>query len=230
MFVIPCKYIPGLPFVLELVKGIRKFHIEEKIVIVDSDSEDKSYFDEILKYNVIIEDIANKNWMVGAYWYTYKKYPNEDFYFFMHDSMKVKGSLNFIKERDLTLMMYFYRFGSFNEWGELITNNSKYIYNYNGCGCYGPIFFCKNKIMKIMLEKGADLFLPKNKKEVGHCEGCYGFFLEDQGYNLIECSLFGNVLWEESINGRTGPPPHNTSWQYPIEKFYGWSKDPRRLI
>jgi len=70
MFVIPCKYNPKFPFVIDLVKSIRKFHPTEKIVIVDSDSDDKSYFSALEKYNVIIEDIGNKNWMVGAYWYS----------------------------------------------------------------------------------------------------------------------------------------------------------------
>ena len=71
-----------------------------------------------------------------------------------------------------------------------------------------------------MLEMGADKVLPNNKAETGYCEGCYGFFLEDQGYDLLNCSLYGDVIQNESLGGRSGPPPHNTSWQFPIEKFY----------
>ena len=230
MFVIPCKFNPTHPFIINLVEDIRNFHPFEKIVVVDSDSEDKSYFDKLRKYDVIIEDVKNKNWMVGAYWYAFKKYPNEEYYFFMHDSMRVKDNLDYLKEKDLTTMMYFNRdIGNFNTWGNHITENSEYVYNNNGNGCYGPMFFCKNKVMHKMFEKGADKFLPKNKTETGYCEGCYGFFLEDQGYNLIECSLFGDVLINESPSGKSGLPPHKTDWEFPIEKFYASHLDNNRL-
>lgn len=222
MFVIPCKYNKNTPFILNLVEGIRRYHPDDKIVVVDSSSEDKSYFEDIKKYNVIIEDIDNKNWMVGAYWHAYKKFPNEDFYFFMHDSMLVKGNMDYLKKNDLTLLCTFSRNlnQTFDYWGNKINIETKYKYKTGGLGCYGIIFFCKNKVMKIMLEMGADKVLPNNKAETGYCEGCYGFFLEDQGYDLLNCSLYGDVIQNESLGGRSGPPPHNTSWQFPIEKFY----------
>jgi hypothetical protein len=230
MFVIPCKYNPQFSFVIDLVKSIREFHPTEKIVVVDSDSDDKSYFCEIEKYDVIIEDVKNHNWMVGAYWYSYKKYPDEDFYFFLHDSMIVKDNMDYLKDKDLTILCYFDRkIGNFNTWGELISLNSKYKYIFSGLGCYGPIFFCKNKVMKRMLEMGADKFLPHNKEETGYCEGCYGFFLEDQGYNLKECSLYGDILYNESQHGPSGTFPHKTTWQFPIEKFYASQVDSKRL-
>ena len=70
---------------------------------------------------------------------------------------------------------------------------------------------------------------PKNKTETGYCEGCYGFFLEDQGYNLIECSLFGDVLINESPSGKSVLPPHKTDWEFPIEKFYASHVDNNRI-
>lgn len=230
MFVIPCKYNPNFPFIIQLVKDIRNFHPDEKIVVVDSDSEDKTYFEEIKKYNVIVEDISNRNWMIGAYWHAYKKYQNEDFYYFMHDSMRVKANLDYLKENDLVMLMNFNRqIGNFNTWGNRITSESEYEYNFKGKGCFGPIYFCKNIIMKRMLEKGADKFLPNNKAETGYCEGCYGFFFEDQGYNTDQCVLFGDVFHIHSPSGKSGPPPHNTSWQYPVEKFYASYIDEKRL-
>ena len=230
MFVIPCKYNSNFPFVIELVESIRKFHPNEKIVVIDSDSNDKTYFSILSEYDVIIEDAKNSNWMIGAYWYAYKKYPSEEFYYFLHDSMIVKGNVDYLKEKDVTILCYFDRtIGNFNTWGEKITTNSKYDYVFFGLGCYGPIFFCKNKVMKKMLDMGADKFLPSNKVETGYCEGCYGFFLEEQGYDLKECSLYGDVLYNESPSGPSGTFPHNTSWQFPIEKFYASHVDLRRV-
>lgn len=230
MFVISCKYNPQFPFIINLIKDIRQHHPNDKIVVVDSNSNDKSYFEVLKEYGVIIEDVNNENWMVGAYWHGYKKYPNEEFYFFMHDSMKVKSNLDFLKEKKLTILMFFDRsIGNFNTWGNKINNETNYNYNFNGLGCFGPIFFCKNEVMKRMLEMGADKILPTNKGETGYCEGCYGFFMEEQGFNLIECSLFGEVFEIHSVNGKSGLYPHNTSWQYPVEKFYASHVDNKRL-
>ena len=144
MFVIPCKYNNNYPFIIGLVKDIRFYHPKDKIVIVDSDSNDKSYFDEVKKYDVIIEDSQNINWMIGAYWYVYKKYPNEEFYFFMHDSMKVKDNLDYLKEKDLTTIMYFNRnIGNFNSdpmrsisrllsgYGRIVFNKANLIFEFN---------------------------------------------------------------------------------------------------
>lgn len=222
MFVIACKYSNTHNYIIELVKSIRNFHPTEEIVVVDSDSEDKSYFEELKPYNVYIEDIQNKNWMIGAYWYAFKKY-KRDFYYFLHDSMIVKGNMDYLKERDLITLCYFNRGdenSSFNQYKNRINDETKYNYNVQGLGCYGPIFFCKHEVMEKLLNKGADKILPTNKAETGYCEGAYGFYFEAEGYNLYECALFGNVLENESPGGRSGSYPFNTSWQYPIEKFY----------
>lgn len=230
MFIIPCKYNNKCSFIIQLVDDIRRYHPTETIVVIDSDSENKSYFDKISRYNnLIIEDIKNKNWAIGAFWYAYKKYRTESFYYFLHDSMRIKSNLDYMKDLDLTLLMTFDRTNLFDSWGELINQTTKYNYIYNGKGCYGPIFMCKNKVMKRMLDMGADKIIPNSKQEIGYCEGCYGFFLEEQGYDLNECSLYGDVLFHESEHGKSGRPPFNTSWQFPIEKFYGSIVDNYRI-
>ncbi len=74
MFIISCKYdgeehpnhdpskaIPIKSPIRECVKSIVELHPNEKVVVVDSDSGDKSYFQDIQKYdNVIILDCKNK--------------------------------------------------------------------------------------------------------------------------------------------------------------------------
>ena len=244
MFVIPCKYVKEYPAIQQIVKDIRKYHKTEKIVVVDSDSGDKSYFDDIKKYDVIIEDVYNKNYMVGAYWYVYKKYPNEEFYYFLHDSMRIKDNLDYMKEKDLTTLMAFPRSvnSSFDGFAAKINDETEYdyvfgepipnrgrnqsnddLYNTKGLGIQGIIFFCKNKIMKKMLDMGADKILPNNKDECGYCEGCYGFFLEEQGYDLHECSMYGDVF-DKPRNTYEDGPNHTNSERaskrfFPVEKY-----------
>lgn len=225
MFIIPCKFSKKSNSIISLVSQIRHFHPSELIMVVDSDSEDKEYFIDLEPFNIVIEDVANKNWMVGAYWHGYQTYPNEDFYFCFHDSMNVKANLNYLKERDLFTLATFNRSvgGSFNAWNDRIRNETtidpKFIHH-NGKGCYGPIFGCKNKVMKSLYEKNAHKLLPSNKTETGYMEGAFGLFFESLGYDLTQCALYGDILELESEGGKSGPPPHNTSWQFPIEKFY----------
>ena len=143
MFVIPCKYSERATFIKDLVNSTKHFHPDEKIVVVDSSSQNKDYLAELQALGVIVEDIDNTNWCVGAYWYVYKKYPDESFYYFMHDSMKVKGNLDFIKKNDLTIMAFFDRKidRSFNMWSDKIEKTTPFKYRFEGLGCYGPIFF-----------------------------------------------------------------------------------------
>jgi len=223
MFVIPCKYSAEARFVFDVVSDIKKYHPGEKIVVVDSASQDKTYLTLLEKEGVIVEDIDNINWCVGAYWHVYKKYPNEAFYFFMHDSMRIKDSLNDIKDKELTIIYYFNRrvCNSFNQWSSIIEEQTTFKYNGDGLGCYGPVFFCKNQVMQSLLNAGVDKLLPTNKQEIGFAEGAYGFFFEQLGFDLTKCSLYGDVLEDESPAGRSGSYPHKTSWQHPVEKFYG---------
>ena len=233
MFVIPCKYNATSNYIIDLVTQIREYHSDEKIMVVDSDSSDKSYFSQLESLNVIVEDVANTNWMIGAYWHGYKKFPDEDFYFFFHDSMKVKANLDYLKEKNLFLLADFNREAarSFNAWNDKILQETKIDKRFiksNGRGCYGPIFGCKNWVMKSLLEKGVDKLLPSNKRETGFCEGAYGLFFESLGFNLSDCVLYGDILKLESPGGKSGPYPHDTSWEYPIEKFYASHQDQRR--
>ena len=221
MFVIACRYSEQHNYILQLVEDIVEFHPDEEIVVVDSDSLDKSYFDILSKYeNVIIEDIQNKNYCVGAYWHAFKKY-KRPFYYMLHDSMIVKGNLDYLKEKDLTTLYHFNRnISDFNDLAPKISEETEYDYINEGCGVMGPIFFCKRHILESIDKKGFSKILPNNKIEAGYNEGSWGFLFESEGYDLKECSLFGEFMYDHGPHGRCGLPPHNTSWQFPIEKFY----------
>jgi len=109
MFVIPCKYDPRSPIV-DSIKSITEIHPKEKVILVDSGSEDKSYYKEIEKYNnVEILDTSNSYRLIGALKHTYEKYPNEDYYVLMHDSVSLKKSIqNFIDSLDkIKVFMHF---------------------------------------------------------------------------------------------------------------------------
>lgn len=47
MFVIPCKFNANYNFIVPLVGQIRQYHYNEPIIVVDSASSDKSYFESL---------------------------------------------------------------------------------------------------------------------------------------------------------------------------------------
>ena len=231
MFIIPCKYTKNCNSVIELVKSIREYHPTHRIMVVDSASSDKSYFNEIEPYNVDIQDIDNKNWSVGAFWHGYFKYPNEKFYYCINDSMKVKANLSDFESKELVTLATFNREinPSFNAWNHRINTETKYTVTNSGNGVYGPIFMCSGRLFTNLYNKNANVLLPTCKDELGYLEGGFGSMFECEGFDMHECSLYGDILQHESPGGKSYPSPFDTSWQYPIEKFYGGLKDNERL-
>ena len=221
MYVINTKFDKTHPYIFDLVLSIRKFDSEEHILIVDSGSEDKSYFN--IKdnfFNITIADINNKNYCLGAYFYAYENFYS-DYYYFMQDSLIVKGPLNYLKDKDLTLLGTFHRNNQYIDYCNIKCKNFKFgEYTDQGFGVYGPMWFCKRNVMDSLFNIGAASILPISKEENNASERLMGFLLENMNYNLLQCSMHGNILLEETSLGRSGPPPHNTSWQYPVEKFY----------
>ena len=66
MFIIPCFYEKQKTMLFDTIDSIIKFHPNEKIIVVDSDSPDKSYFSN-LPSKVEVLDIKNKNGLFCKY-------------------------------------------------------------------------------------------------------------------------------------------------------------------
>ena len=83
--------------------------------------------------------------------------------------------------------------------------------------------------MEKLRENKVDTVLPSNKIEGWYTERVYGFFFEELGYNLKEVSLYGDVV-ENEMKYNSAFVPIDTSWQFPIEKFYGSLQDQKRAL
>ena len=95
-FIVCCKHLPERTLVFDCVSAIKKFHPDCDIVVVDSDSEDKSYLDELRKDGVIIEDVKNKNYEYGATVYAFNKYKDSyKNYVFIQDSVFLNKPYDF---------------------------------------------------------------------------------------------------------------------------------------
>ena len=101
MFVIPCKYAQGTTiddikksYVMNSVSAIRTHHPDEKILVVDSDSDDVSYLKHLEKIpNVIAVDFKNKNYLDGAIWCAFDNFPDEKWYCLLQDTITIKHNL-----------------------------------------------------------------------------------------------------------------------------------------
>lgn len=206
MFIIPCKY-HQLCKIEETVSSIRKFHPSEKILVVDSGSDDKEYFKKLEQFDVIIADINNNNYESGAFWYAIQKY-KEDYYVLLHDSTVLKRDLN----EQINSKKLFYSFMYFVEdthGNHMKTDHVKFIETTNrmlgDCeklptdrnirisGLFGPIFIIKGKLTCKLLEKNLhNSLLPKDKYEHQISERAFGLAIKQLGVDIMEDSLIGN--------------------------------------
>lgn len=78
------------------VEYARTFNQNEKIVIVDTQSNDNIYIqclkDLSQKYDCLLEVSPYKHYDFGAYMHAYNLFKNEDWFFFHHDSVHFKSS------------------------------------------------------------------------------------------------------------------------------------------
>tara|TARA_Y100000389_G_C17378336_1_gene472909 strand:- start:164 stop:922 length:759 start_codon:yes stop_codon:yes gene_type:complete len=107
LFVISCFYDGSNNAIFNCTNSIQQHYEHPKIVVVDSDSPDKSYFNILESRSIDILDIKNKNYDTGAYWSAFKKYKNYNHYYFLQDSIKIKENLSMYEKYDLTSFRYF---------------------------------------------------------------------------------------------------------------------------
>lgn len=216
MFIVSCKYdgaehpnhdpsraIPKKSPIRECVESISKFHPNEKIVVVDSDSGDKSYFSDIQKYdNVIILDCKNQNRVCGSFYEAYKKFPDEKEYIVIHDSLVFNNSIQKFIDSDIECfsLMYFWEH-HFNwqtqhdPYSWEILDNSEYQRPKDGpvLGCYGPMFIIKNRIAKNMEKKKLFKNLKvSSKTECSNWEKIFGQVFIEEGYPPSEYNIQGD--------------------------------------
>jgi hypothetical protein len=189
MFVIACKWIEDSE-ILQLIESIKNHQPNETIVVVDSDSENKKYFDDI-KDRVIIEDISNKNYLEGALWYCYEKYKDEDFFYLVQDSMILKRNLEELKNFEVTYFTsfpYHYNMQYGNNMktycAEIIKQKTKYEYKTPKLAVFGSVVFVKRSFLDKLKLKGFDNVLPKNKMEMESLERIWAIIIEQEGYQM----------------------------------------------
>jgi hypothetical protein len=134
----------------------------EKIVVVDSCSEDKTYFSKLEVFDVLEE---NPNYEIGAYIKAFDKYPNEEYYYNIHDSLILKNKFPI---HELVTIQWFDNVWDDNEqysWAKDIFESSGMCFEESFYGCFGTMFMCSKSIMVRLKTVGIDNFKPISKKQ-----------------------------------------------------------------
>jgi len=202
-FFIACKYTGDLATLKRCVQSIKKQHADPTIYVIDSDSTDLSYVDEIEKLGATVVLAQNKNYSTGMIWYAYKNYPDLDYYYFLHDSMYVAINLDSCLNHDVATISFFnshkgvHRSRAGREYGfsniEQIEWCDKMLRTYTPysvpdlfTGVAFSVFFCKRHILELLDSRGMSKILPLIKTNDQAMERAWGIALEAEGFSLRE--------------------------------------------
>jgi hypothetical protein len=195
MFIIPCKYVEGKSQVKTCIDSIHKHHPEEKIVVVDSFSDDESYIEEVSKIpNVSVLGEKNNNYIVGALWKTYESFPDEHHYVLIHDSMIINKPLTKFLEDDQTYsFLYFIQEPQARDQPVIerfVGPNYIHTPGWPMVGVFGTACILKNDLMKKFIKNNLhQTFLPINKDECMVSERAIGVLFSLEGIDFIKNSV-----------------------------------------
>jgi len=202
MFVIPSKYVVNVSPIFECIESIINFHPNEKILIVDSYSENDSYLEEMKKYdNVIISKYKNKHYECGALYYAIKEFPNEHFYALIQDSIILKHSWEEFLYDDITYNLMYFNERTFMkkelDYTEEVIKNTEYNKHENNghVGIYGMLMVYKQEIIQKFIKKNLlKSSLPNDKFGSQMTERIIGICLSQEGYIAQNHTIEGDFL------------------------------------
>lgn len=201
-FVIACKFNKNRPYIYACISSILAYHPNDELIIIDSNSDDKSYI-EFLKENkfdnIIIHESKNNHFDTGAYWVALNEF-ERDKYIFIHDSLVLFENISdFIDKQDVSFLISSNNFTwpSYRkyklanlyvkdykdrspDWGQKMLdktkiNSSEYFkksIEFNTC--IGPMFVSTREQMLELKKLNFNGILPNNKYEQNWFEIFWG--------------------------------------------------------
>lgn len=222
MFIISCYYDSQKSIIGETISSIRKFHPNEKVVICDSDSPDKTYAEKYISDSVEFFDAKNKRRPIGALLETYKKYPEEEYYILIHDSSALMSSIqNFIESKE-QLVAFFQTTKTIStipsdkrdvyfNWMEKLFSKLDYQLNedFKSDGCYSVVIGCMGIYKKSLLEKMIKKGIYESMESHSFYDSCWaeravGYIANIEGVDVKEsCVERGDAIsmWYDMPTG-----------------------------
>lgn len=191
--ILPCKFDPSRPVVIESVRRLREHHPEVDVIVVDSDSEDRSYFAEVEALGATVADAKNRHYSIGAFRLAAGMVGYYDRFWFLFDSLYINRPLE-LDDSPLTTVRYFQhpptpwgadQYGAdLFFWGAAalgrIGIDCPPIY----AGVFGPMWFCSDQVVEALTRIGFWGLLPDDKWQACAMERVIGIVLERLGYDV----------------------------------------------
>ncbi len=183
MWVIPCRYDPEHPVIFDCVQSIIGHHPDAKIVVVDSNSEDKSYMKELRNWDVITVDARNDHYGPGAFRWAYDTYLDEEFFYCIFDSLLVQDNLDDLVEFPCTSVRHFHTPPTGWGWNEdtglpldqWALRNGVHRIPERFVGVMGPMLMAHRRVFK---SAGVFRTMPTNRYEQCALERMWGIWLQ----------------------------------------------------
>ena len=191
------------------LEGLRKFHPDAPVYIIDSNSPNQNYHTDVEEqYNVKVDYAKNNNYTVGAIKHVYENDKDFDFYYFLQDSQRVNSDLSDLMKHELSTYSYFnshkglYRTRKGREFGfdcqDNIDTGDIWLKEKTPLkdgipdlftGCWGSIMYCHRTVLEKLDSINYFSLLPENKHNDHMLERLTGVMLEHLGYDLTKSSL-----------------------------------------
>jgi hypothetical protein len=202
MFIIPCKYAAGnshhkhpVSRIVPLVESIAKFHPNEKVMVADSNSPDLSYVETIQHSNPnVVMRYNNNHFIDSAVWTGFFDFPDEKFFYVIHDNVEIHKSLEPFRQFEFTSFMTFplhYGDESLRLHAQSVIAKTKFKYNEQVPGLAGIQFLCNRSVLQKLYERGLHLNTPDNKIESDNSERIWAICLADIGIDITKSSIYG---------------------------------------
>lgn len=196
LWVVPCRFDPERPVVFECVDAILRHHDDPKILVVDSASPDKSYFDGLIDRGVRIASIHNTLYGVGAHAWAYRHHPDVDYFYLLFDSLVVQANLDDLQARPVTAIRHWHSLQ--HDWGwdadgthlsvwgaaQLARMGIEMPETYHGI--MGPMLFAQRAVLERMDQLG--FWFTQTTSAYKQCamERVAGIVLEHLGYPVTD--------------------------------------------
>ena len=174
------------------IESIQKYHPNDKIVVVDSCSTDKSHFSDLEMKNITVCDISNKNYESGGMWHVYKNFYDEK-YVFLQDSMHLLDSIEKYKSLDFKPINFCNGWESATSeekgWVKEKLKSTKYEYLDDGFKMIQfNSFMISRSVLDILNQNGISNILPTKKSESQAMERLLGIVFTHE--NLTNVTPF----------------------------------------
>lgn len=176
-------------FIFENLLNTKKY-VKEKIVVIDNQSDNCDDITEFIKKNKInaLAFTSDKNWEWSAWWDAYKRFPNEDRYMFIHDSMFVTQPcyLFYRGINDNTVSIFDTRNPGWHMSSYRLQNSRLSLeflkkFKYDKADfrlVFGSMFCCNGKILKDMNSRGLMNMSANNREEAEASERLLGIYFK----------------------------------------------------